>query len=342
MRSQLLDPADAQRSAIDVVRHMVVVQAQDARAARLGVRARSSGLTSDDVERERLEDRSFVRTWLFRGTIHLVAAEDHGWMRELVAPLLIPQAWRRMSQEGLSRDRAERAAPIVARALRDGPMTRDELREALARKGIRPRGRQALVHLLWLMTYRGEVVTGPYAGSKETMVPARDWLPKSPRAPRDPVAELALRYLIAHGPATLEDFRTWTGLRVGAARAGWSAIGDELEETTVEGASMWRHRDTPTRMARKGLVRLLPAFDAMFLGYRDRSFIGEPDSPLTRGGLFDPFVLADGRAVAGWKLRRARDTSEVDLQPFGRLAAAVRPGLDREVADVVRFLRAGA
>jgi Winged helix DNA-binding domain len=69
--AQLLD-ASRPRSAPNVVERLVAVQAQDLRSARLALRARSSGLTATDVERELTEQRSLVVGWLLRGTLHLV------------------------------------------------------------------------------------------------------------------------------------------------------------------------------------------------------------------------------------------------------------------------------
>ena len=64
------------RSAAEVVRHLLAVQAQDPRGARLAVRSRSTGLRAVDVD-SALEDRTLVVSWLNRGTLHLVAAEDY-------------------------------------------------------------------------------------------------------------------------------------------------------------------------------------------------------------------------------------------------------------------------
>src|SRR5687768_3894260 len=119
----MLLPSTAAKTAFDVV-DRVLIQAQDAKAARLGIRARSTGLTEADVERERLKDRSFVRAWAMRGTIHLVASEDYPWIRDLVAAPLIRASKLRMSQEGLSARQVERARPIVRKMLDHGPLQR--------------------------------------------------------------------------------------------------------------------------------------------------------------------------------------------------------------------------
>ena len=85
-RSQRLGPRDqlAPLPPDQVVRAVCAVQAQDAYAAVLSVWTRGAGLTSADVERARSVERSLVRTWCLRGTLHLLAAEDLGWMLALL------------------------------------------------------------------------------------------------------------------------------------------------------------------------------------------------------------------------------------------------------------------
>jgi hypothetical protein len=336
LRAQLLHPSAAAKTAHEVVER-TILQAQDARAARLGIRARSTGLTEADVELERLKDRSFVRAWAMRGTIHLIASEDYPWIRDLVAPPLIRQSYKRMAQEGMSPTMAKRARPIVRKLLEDGPAGRAEMRDQLARKGIKPKGRQALVHLLYVMTYEGEIVTGPYVNAKETMVLVDHWLHKRPRAPKDPSAELARRYLLAYGPATIEDFRWWSGLHAATAKAGWAAIGDELVD---EGDGLWRHRSQSTAGGRTAPVRLLPMWDHYFLGYRDRSHAGTKlvIGGASAGGIFNPLVVADGKAVGVWRLTRRGTGFTLSLEPLDRLPS--RSSIRQEVADVGRFLAA--
>ncbi len=87
--AQRLDTTRGSASARAVVSHLVAVQAQDLRAATLGVGVRADGLTAADVERARNVERSIVRTWCLRGTLHLVAASDVRWLLDLVRSGLV-------------------------------------------------------------------------------------------------------------------------------------------------------------------------------------------------------------------------------------------------------------
>ena len=121
--TQLLggDPAT---SAEEVAGRLLAIQAQDPRGARLAVRARSAGLSASDVDAA-LARRSLIVTWLNRGTLHLVRAEDYWWLHLLTTPQLRTGNSRRLAQEGVPPEDAERAVAAVRAALAaHGPLTR--------------------------------------------------------------------------------------------------------------------------------------------------------------------------------------------------------------------------
>src|SRR6478672_4959603 len=129
LNAQLLAGPPA-RDPVAVAERLLAVQAQDPRAARLAIRARTKGLGAADVDRALTEDRSLVVTWLNRGTLHLVRSEDYPWLQTLTTPPLFNGNARRLAQEGVSPGDAERGVEAIERALADeGPRTRVQLRE---------------------------------------------------------------------------------------------------------------------------------------------------------------------------------------------------------------------
>jgi hypothetical protein len=332
----------------DLVRALLAVQAQDARAARLALRARSAGLDAAAVDTAVSDDRSIVLAWLMRGTLHLVAREDHAWLLGLTAPRQEAGGARRLAQEGVPPGDAERALAVVGRALgEDGPLTRAELGARIAAAGVRSEG-QALPHLLALAARRGIAVHGPVAAGEQRFALARDWLGAAPVVPlagaaRDTaLAELARRYLAAHGPASAADLATWAGLPLRDARAGLAAVASEIVEVAGRGdlvdlAARRCGGDPPAAALEP---RLLPAFDPYLLGWKDRGF-AVPARHARRvhpgGGMLRAVATADGRAVGTWTARRRDGRLAVTVEPFGRIPAAVRAAFSVEAADVARF-----
>ena len=104
-RAQQLTPQelDAPTGVAQVVKDLCGLQAQDAFAAALAIRVRSTGLLNDDVERARVQERSIVRTWGQRGTLHLLATEDLTWLLPLLGPLFIAGNRRRYAELGVHR-----------------------------------------------------------------------------------------------------------------------------------------------------------------------------------------------------------------------------------------------
>ena len=166
LTAQLLAGEPA-RSAEAVVERLLAVQGQDPRGARLAVRARTGGVSAGDVDRALSEERSLLITWLNRGTLHLVRSEDYPWLHALTTPPLLTSNSRRLRQEGVSTDAAEKGVAVIERALvEEGSLTRPQLRERLDAAGV-PTAGQALVHLLFLAALRGIAVRGPMISSRE-------------------------------------------------------------------------------------------------------------------------------------------------------------------------------
>jgi hypothetical protein len=328
--SQLLcgDPAG---SVEEVVRRLLAVQAQDPRGARLAVRARSTGLSAADVDAA-LASRALIVSWLNRGTLHLVRAEDYWWLHPLTTPQLRTGTARRLEQEGVSPSDAERGVSVITRALAaDGPLTRAQLRERVAAAGVRTEG-QALVHILVLASIRGLIVRGPVAGRDQAFVLVKDWLGTQPPAMdrESALGELARRYLAGHAPATGADLAKWAGIglrdaRLGLARCGAVQRADGLAELPG------------SRRAGTALPppRLLGAFDPLLLGWASRDPVTGPHRGIvTVNGLFRPFALAHGRAVATWTVTGG----QVTLAPFAPLHPDVESALTADATNVTRFL----
>jgi hypothetical protein len=324
-----------ERSAAAVAARLLAVQGQDPRGARLAIRVRSEGLTAADVDRALSEERSLLITWLNRGTLHLVRSEDYPLLHALTTPPLFTSATRRLSQEGVPAEAAERGVATIERALAgEGPLNRLQLRERLETAGVPTEG-QALIHLLFLATLRGIAVRGPMVDGHHAYILVSDWLEPAKPLDRDAaLAELARRYLVGHAPAGDRDLARWAGLPLRDARAGLAAISSELVEREDGLVHLAKHPPA----AAVPPPRLIGAFDPVLLGWTSREAILGPHTQLvTTNGIFRPFAMVDGRAAATWKLNRGK----VTVEPLGRVTKKARAALDADAADVERFM-AGA
>ncbi len=346
LRAQCLHPRSPSGTSVtQIVVALCGLQSQDPKAAALAVRVRSSGLLAADVERAREVERSVVRTWAMRGTLHLVASEDLGWLLPLLAPGFIAGGYRRRAVLGLDEDTCAKGIRVLRNVLAaQGPLTRAEIVTQLADKGIKLVG-QAAPHLIGLAALEGIICCGPDRGNKPTYVLLEDWLPRSRPLPHDAArAELARRYLKAYAPAAPEDMAAWSGLPIGEARAAWQSIGAELIECGGTERPLWMLKSQANWLdqpAMRTVVSFLAFFDTYLLGYRSRDLVVEAQYARrinAGGGILHPTLLVDGRARAIWHSKPRGKQLEVVVEPFANLDPELQPQLAVEVADIGRFL----
>ena len=313
------------------VRTALAIQAQDTRSSRLGVRARSEGLTVDDVVRACSQERSVVRTWAMRGTLHMVCAEDVRWLLSLLGPVIARKYDRRRAGLGLDPDLCERILAAIPAILADrGPLVRAELIDALIARGLAiDTSDQAPAHVVMLAALRGVVCRGPDRPDEEpTYVLLDDWIGPGAAPDRDAaLAEMARRFQRSYCPADARDLAYWSALPAADAKRAFALAG--------------RAGPRPADDAAQAPPRLLPAFDGYLLGHRDRTAVVRPEhaSQLTSGSWILPTAVVGGRVAGTWSRSRERGGLVVTVTPFsGRLPRGSTRGLRAEAADVGRFL----
>jgi hypothetical protein len=200
---------------------------------------------------------------------------------------------------------------------------------------------QAIAHLLWLAAADGRLCFGPDRDGAPTFVRTDDWVRPGPAVPRGRApAELAIRYLRAHAPATPEDLAAWSGLGLGQARSAWWELAPRIVEVPTTEGPAWRLLRRPLGRSRPAAVRLLPAFDPLLLGWRDRRPILDPAHARrvnAGGGMLRPVVLVDGTVAATWSLERVSGGRRARIDPLRDLAAA-RRGIEGELRAIGTFL----
>lgn len=344
-RAQGLADDTAADSVAAVVRRCCGLQAQDARQAPLGIRARGRGLTAIDVAVARVDDRTVARTWCMRGTLHYVATDDLSWLLSLFGPLYVDRGRRRLADLGFDADDAEHAVATLREAVADdGPLTRDEIAARLLDEGYAfdPDG-QAPFHLVRRACLAGVAIEAAPRDGTATYALLDDWVSLDPAPDRDDaLAELARRYVTAYEPATPDDLYAWSGLHKRDVRAGWDAIEADLHEVEVGGERAWtRSPPLDVELDDAPTVRLLPMYDGYFLGHEDRELVvpaEHADRVYPGGGVVRATVLVDGLAAGTWTLSRSGGAAELAIEPFEPFDEAVAAEIEVEVGDVGRFL----
>lgn len=321
LRSHLL-AGNALATPHAVVSHMTAVQAQDFLGSlwAIGVRMRSA--TEASIE-QAIEERTIVRCWPMRGTLHFVAAEDVRWMLALLAPRALARHRKRLEGDfGLDAKALRRCRDVAERALAGNALTRAELYVALENAKIATSNGRGL-QILFALAHEQLLCFGARRGKQPTFVLLDEWLASASSREGD-VRELAKRYIGSHGPATAQDFAWWAGITPREARDAFEGL------------------EQPEASRRRSLnVRLLPVFDEYTVAYRDRTPIVEPE--LVRrinngGGMISAVVVIDGRVAGTWKRTLVKDAVALEATLFRALTAPESQALQKEADRYAQFL----
>ncbi len=332
------------------------VHAQVLGAAELAIGRRIAEGTRSGVQRALWNERTLVKTFGPRGTVHLMATADLPmWTGALSAlPMSVPQ---HPEPVRFTVEEADVVIAAMGDALKDAELTVDELTDAIrertgpwavertmdAFQDKWPRWRQ----LTSTAAHRGVLCFGPNKGRNVTYTNPHRWLPGfRPVAGSEALRLLVRRYLHVFGPASPEHFAQWLGIPPRGAKAAFDALGDELETVEVDGErAIVATGDTEVPSEPAAGLRLLPYFDAYVVAGQPRARLF-PDAaaaraltPSGQAGNY-PVLLIDGVVGGVWHQRRSGRRVEITVEPLRRLTAAQGRALEAEVALVGRVLEA--
>jgi hypothetical protein len=327
----------------EVVRALGAVQAQDYSGAKWAIGLRTRGVVDADVD-QAVTDGSILRTHVLRPTWHFVAPADIRWMLALTAPRVkAAMAYydRKLELDGAVFGRSNTA---LVTALRDGKqLTRTELAQVLRRAHVDVTGSQRLGHLVMRAELEGIVCSGGRRGKQFTYALLEERVPPAAALERDEaLLELTKRYFATRGPATAKDFAWWSGLTVADATKGVQLAGRGLEREVVDDQTYWFDPSARAQRAKSPVAYLLPNYDEYFIGFKDRSAIGQrlKSADLVTGGnaLIAHVVAVDGQLVGGWKRTLTKNAVVVALNVVSRLTDSERQAVEAAARKYGEFL----
>ena len=307
----------------EVVAWLGVVQSQDYAGSKWSIGLRLPGAADAAVE-QAIASKSIVRTWTLRGTLHFVTAQDIRWMLSPVARRVIERAAFRYRQLELDEKTLVRSNDLLFKAVQGGKqLGRTQLLALLEHNGISTTGQRA-PHLLQRASLDGLICQGLTVRNNPIYMALDEALPSTrPKQRAEALAELAMRYFLSHGPATLQDFVWWSGLVVSEVKAALEVVKPKLVQETISGQTYWLSPATPATRPAAPQGYLLPAYDEYPLAYKDRSTaidLADTRKVFTTNGLTGTMSI-DGRILGTWRRRLVKGTAVVTLAPFSKLTA---------------------
>jgi hypothetical protein len=353
-RSSLSERSSSDRL-VEVVGNLCGVHAQVQASAELQLANRVDGVTQDDVRAALWDERTLVKAWTVRGTLHLHPAGELAlWLAARRAVLGPTQqglpGWRDpagATHPALDPSEVEAVRAAVWDALDGRCLRRDELvDEVVQRVGPAPRERLRSGFAFFL----DELCQGPPQGSRITLARPDQWIAGWQPVDDEPEAlrEVCRRFLRTYGPARPSDFREWTGssaFKVADAAALFDELG--LDEVDVDGRRCFVLAGDTSFPELTSTVRLLPEYDVYVMGFRERDeLVPAPVRELIashgRGRYEGPagtrLVVVDGIAAGLWDRRKRGKRIELDVRLALRLPKPGTAALQREAERLGSFL----
>ncbi|HEY5823888.1 MAG TPA: winged helix DNA-binding domain-containing protein [Cyclobacteriaceae bacterium] len=323
----------------EVVGWLGAVQAQDFLGSLWAIGQRMKATTETDIE-QAIEEKRIIRTWPMRGTLHFVLPEDVRWMLKLLTPRVFTRAATNYRQAGLDKTIFNKSRKLLENTLRDRePMTRDEVYDVLERAKISTGNTRGL-HITGYLAMEGVLCLGPRRGKQSTLTLLDQWIPDSKLLSVDEsLAELATRYFISHGPATLADFVWWSGLAMKDATKGLELVKSKLVSETINDQVYWMSNDLTLPKSNPNQLSLIPAYDEFLVGYKDRSAsVNSTIEAKVRNSIFSPAIIHNGQLIGTWKRTIQKKDVSIELIPYSKLSSAQQNAIAKEAKRYSRFI----
>jgi hypothetical protein len=328
--------------AIDMVEHLVGMQAQIPTNPYLGLWSRIAGFEPAELE-GLLLDRRAVRMVVMRGTIHLLSTDDALALRPVMQPVLDDELFRNKTWSvGLEGVDIGPVLELGRRMVEEKPRPLSELRAAIAERW--PEYDATTL----AYTCRNQLPTfqvpprGLWHRSGQVALTTIDTWSGRPLGTETAPDAVILRYLAAFGPASTSDVAAWSRLK--GMREPMERLRPRLRLFRDErGRELFDLPDAPIADPEvPAPVRLLPDYDNVVLSHDDRSRMIPPairaNARLLVGGAG---FLVDGFAAGFWTTQGKRGARTMTLEPMTPLTADQRGDVEAEALEMLRFLEDG-
>jgi hypothetical protein len=334
---------------LDVVQALIAIQTQYAATPTIALWSRCADMSPNWLDSALHEERTLVKTWCLRGTVHLLTSADLPTIVQAVGRQLLLDHYHFMeTRRGLDRRAIDKIGAQVISALSVGPLSRSELHDAV------PELRK-IPGASWGLDVKALALTGDivFAGSigQEARFGRRDrWLaalPWNPSTEEISLRELLGRYLATYGPATMQDFAHWTGLKMKRVKSTFEACRNKLLKAEVAGwpGEHYLRMEDEALLSKTEAelppVCILPKFDPVLMVYHNKQrYIDRHHLPFVyrSAGQVEAVVLLLGRVAATWRMKTQGTKLTMTVLPFDKLAPTARLAVQEVIERLALFL----
>lgn len=314
------------------------MQAQEYAQAKWGMGLRLPHLKEKDIE-DAFTKGSLVRTHILRPTWHAVAAEDLRWMLKLSAPRVEAFNAYIYRQTELDRKVFNRCNKLIEKTLEGGKhVTRNDINEVFKRNKIEASGPR-LSGIMMQAELDGLICSGARSGNQFTYALLEERIPPAPdKHEEEALTELTKKYFTSRGPATIKDFATWSGLTLTACKKGVAEIKELLNEVKIGDEVFYFVGALPSKSLSAGHLRLLPIYDELIMGYKDRSaFIPDKIHAISSSFVFDNTIIFNSRIVGTWRRTIGKKNIELEYDFLAASGATLLKAFRQQIQQLEAF-----
>jgi hypothetical protein len=302
--------------------------------------------------------KTLVKIWCMRGTLHIIPSNDLAIYNKALKNMWFEHHGRFMKAPDWPaiEERKNVVYPKILEALSGKPLKRKELNakvRSLLRDESKPYERlfSAWGGILKETCYEGLTVHAQPCDAEACFVRLDKWLPNLKLDTLDEKQakeELFLKYLGSYGPASVQDFASWSGLMVSDARKTLEDIASKLEEVKIENVKgqFWMEKKDYRALMEIDLdektpAHLLPKFDSFVLGHKDRIRIIQKEfmkQVFRPAGDIAASILVNDNIVGTWRYEKTKNSVTVSISPFQKLEKEDLNEIKSVADDFGRFL----
>jgi Winged helix DNA-binding domain len=352
LRRHHLDQRAPRNDMLRVAADVCGLHAQVTSSAEMTLWARVDGVKRPDVRTALWDERTLVKTWAMRGTLHMFPTRSFpAWLaaQRTRLPYYRRQSWLRYF--GFTKaTELDRLIGAIGSVLEGKELTREELIAAVGKK-TRSKALAETLRGSWGSALKPAAFTGnlcfaPSTGQNVRFTNPHTWLGGIEELDPDAgAAESTRAFLAANGPATRDDFARWWGTTPSDALRMIRSVGDDAVAVDVEGDYAWALAAGVTEIESARVaktVRLVPAFDQYVVGvtkHAERLMPGPHRDLVYRAqGWLSSVLLVDGRMLGTWRHDRKGRRLAVTFHPFVKIPARVRSAAEAEAELLAAFL----
>jgi len=349
----------AEKSDIEeVVKDVCGLQAQAVLTPYLSLWNRVEKFERSMLDEALYKAKTLVRIWCMRGTLHVISSNDLPIYNKALRRMWFEHHGRFMKSPDWPpiEERKSVVYPKIIEALSDKPLKREEF-IAKVRSLL---GDEAMPYKKWFSAwggmlketcYEGFTVHAQPCGAEACFARLDKWLPNlnlDTLNEEQAKEKLLLKYLNGYGPASVQDFASWSGLMISDARKTLENVTSELEEVKIEGTKgqFWMPKKDyksfmKVDLEEKTPVHLLPKFDSFVLGHKDRTRIVQKEfmkQVFRKAGDIASTVIVDDNIVGTWRHKKTKKSVTVTISPFYELEKEEMAEIRLAAEDFSQFI----